>query len=78
MDVVVHQTARFFQKTTTQYNPYFAFFKNIAIDIPSSYMFSETGYKPIASQLARYGKDAVSSEARSIDAKYVSEYERLG
>jgi hypothetical protein len=43
---------------TTQYNPYFAFFKNLAIDMPSSYMFSETGYKPVASQLTRFAKEA--------------------
>lgn len=78
LDAAFHGTARVFQKTTTTWNPYFAFGKNIFLDIPSSFIFSKTWYIPFVSQFSRYAKDVVSKTAKESHRKYIDEYNRAG
>lgn len=78
LDYIFHWSARTFQKFTTQYNPYFAFFKNLALDIPTSYVFSKTGYKPGFSQVGRKASELMSAEETAQRKLWSQEYESIG
>ena len=70
------EASRLFVSMTTGKNPWFAL-KNIFIDIPTSFIFSETWYIPWVSQATMVARAASSNEEIEMFKKYWTEYNSL-
>lgn len=74
---ILRKSARIFQKWATQYNPYFQWFKNLWLDIPISFIMSETWYIPVISQLSRYWKQYFNEWERNNNKRFIKEYDLM-
>lgn len=69
-------SAGIFRAATTGLSPYFAFGKNLFLDLPTSTALSKTWYIPWVSHAGRLSKSVTSKTSRELASEYWSEYER--